>query len=158
MSRRGSLVEKKGVSSIVVIAVVAVIAVVTTGIVLYLATRGGEKHSINIVNPYDLIPVNAGSYKEYSFTVPSGAKNAHVVGSFIEATGNDIIVLIMDWTAFVNWQTGHQVSFYYSSGQLTTSDFDVSLPADKTIYVVYSNTLSLTGKTVISKVDLNYTM
>jgi len=160
-------VKERGVSSIVAIAIVAIIAVVAVGIGVYLATRSGEggggtapqEYSFNIVN--GLITVSAGNYQAYPFTIPSGAMNANIVGNFTASggSGNDIIVLIMDATAFVNWKNGHQVSVYYDSGQLTTSNFDVSLPAGGSYYLVFSNTFSIIStKNVQTRADLSYTM
>jgi RNA polymerase subunit RPABC4/transcription elongation factor Spt4 len=118
-----------------------------------------QEYTINIVN--GLITVNAGLYKYYMFSVPSGASNAHVSGTFTASggSGNDIVVLIMDSTNFINWQNGHSANTYYNSGPLTTSSFDVSLPAGESYYLVYSNTFStVSSKNVQTTVNLIYTM
>jgi hypothetical protein len=76
--------------------------------------------TVNIVN--GLITVNAGAYEDYTFTVPSGASNIQVSGSFTASggSGNDIKVYIFDQTDYINWENGHSASAYYQSGQTTT--------------------------------------
>ena len=164
--RRGGMKEK-GVSPaiIAVVAVVVVVAVIVVGFSI-LSQRSSpsestppQEHTSNIVN--GTISVSARNYQAYPFTIPSGATNAYVTGNFTASggTGNDIEVLIMDATAFINWKNGHQVSVYYDSGDLTTSNFDVSLPAGGSYYLVYSNTFALLfGKNVQTRADLIYTM
>ena len=68
---------------IVVVVIVATIAIV--GSVYYLATVNRSSilpqvHSENIV--HGLITVQAGSYNDYWFTVPVGATNAYLTGTF----------------------------------------------------------------------------
>lgn len=112
----------------------------------------------NIVNGN--IGVSAGQYQDYQVTVPAGAYNAQLTGSFRASggSGNDIIVYVLDQTNFVNWQNGHQVSAEYNSGQLTTSTFSLNLPASGTYYLVYSNTFStFSSKTVNTQANLAYT-
>ena len=131
---------------------------------LYLSniSEGGNilssPHSTNIVN--GMITINAGSYNYYEFTLPQGATNVQLQGNFYAAggSGNDIDVVVMNPTSFINWKNGHTVNCYYSSGQLTTSTFNVNLPSDAgTYYLVYSNTFSLfSQKNVNTQVNLNY--
>ena len=67
-------------------------------------------------------------------------------GSFTASggSGNDIRVLIMDSTAFTNWQNGHQVNIYYDSGQQTTGSISTSLPnGPGTYYLVYNCVLDV---------------
>ena len=65
----------------------------------------------NIVN--GVIPVEAGKYVYYQFSVPS---QASISGDFTAfgGSGNDIKVLILDETAYINWINGHSVSAYYN--------------------------------------------
>jgi competence protein ComGC len=145
------------VQKVLIVLIVAAILILFT--VPYLSNLPGvQTKSVNIVN--GLITVNANSYEDYQFTLPSSATNVHVSGSFTASggSGSDIIVYIMDSTEFTNWSTGHQVSTYYNSGQLTTSSFDVALPNGAgTYYVVYDNTYSLLSqKNVNTQVNLNY--
>ncbi|MGA2308201.1 MAG: hypothetical protein ABSG57_01470 [Candidatus Bathyarchaeia archaeon] len=144
-----------------------IVVVIVLGSVLVLSFRGlgggggitQSTHTVNIVN--DLITVNANDYEYYPFYVPSGATNVQVQGSFTASggSGNDIEVLIMGSTDFINWQNGHQASAYYDSGQLTTSSFDVPLPSGQgTYYLVYSNTFSIISqKNVNTQANLSYT-
>ena len=104
-----------------------------------------------------VITVSPASYKAFPFYVPSGVANVHVEGSFTTSggIGNDIQVIIMDSTAFQNWKNGHEVSVYYTSGKLTTSSFDVSLPSGETYYLVLDNAFSLISS---KNVDIEATL
>lgn len=144
------------------IGIIVVVIVVVAIIGVALSTGGGgvipQQQTVNIVN--GLITVNADSYESYQFSVPSGASSVSVSGSFTASggSGNDIVVLVMDSTNFVNWQNGHSASTYYNSGQVTTGTISASLPAGATYYLVYSNTFSIfSSKTVQTTVDLVYT-
>ncbi len=152
------------------IAIVAVIVV--AGFVALNAIRiptsqqGGllpQERSINIVN--GLITVQAGGWQAYPFTVPRVATNVHVKGQFTASggSGNDVIVLIMDETAFINWKNGHQVNVYYNSGKLTTSSISATLPtvvdSSSTFYLVYDDIFStFASKNVQTTVNLTYTI
>ncbi|MDP3106216.1 MAG: hypothetical protein Q8M95_16615, partial [Candidatus Methanoperedens sp.] len=72
-------------------------------------------------------PVGAGNYIYYQFSVPS---QASISGDFTAfgGSGNDINVLILDETAYINWINGHSVSAYYNSGKMTTGSISASLP------------------------------
>ena len=114
--------------------------------------------SSNVVN--GLISVGAGQYEDYQITVPDGASNVQLTGNFQASggSGNDIIVLVMDQTDFVNWQNGHQASAFYNSGQLTTATISASLPGSGTYYLVYSNAFStFSSKNVNTQANLAYT-
>ena len=112
--------------------------------------------SQNLVNGTITVPAGECYYK--SFSVTSIMQNAMVTGSFQASGGsrNDIVTLIMDDMAFNNWVNGHQVQFYYQSGQITVANIDVFLPSGE-YYLVFSNTFStFTSKNVITRVDLNW--
>ena len=114
-------------------------------------------HTTNIVN--GLVTVNANSYEEYTFTIPSGASSIQVSGSFTASggSGNDIKVLIVDQSDFVNWENGHTCQCYYQSGQETTGSISASLPSSGTYVLVYDNTFSLfSQKNVNTQVNLSY--
>jgi hypothetical protein len=146
------------------IAIIVMIVFATAAVLAFRGSIGGggtntaDTHATNIVN--GLITVNAGYYEYYPFYVPSGAANVQIQGGFTASggSGNDIVVMIMDSTSFINWRNGHQVNVYYNSGQLTTSNFDVSLPSGSgSYYLVYSNTFSLISqKNVNTQVNLSY--
>jgi hypothetical protein len=98
--------------------------------------------------------VNAGQ-----FSVPNGATDVKVTGRFIASggSGNDIIVIIMSDTDYINWRNGHSASTYYNSGKVTADDIDVTLPAGKSYYLVFDNTFSvISTKNVSANIELNY--
>lgn len=109
----------------------------------------------NIVN--SVIPVGAGKYVSYQFSVPT---QASISGDFTAfgGSGNDIEVVILDETAYINWINRHQVQTYYNSGQMTTDSITANVPAGK-YYLIYSNTFStLSNKNVKTNVDVSYTI
>ena len=121
-------------------------------------TQTSTSVSSNVVNGQ--ISVSAGQSEDYQITVPDGASNAQLTGNFQASggSGNDIIVMVMDQTDFVNWQNGHQVSTLYNSGQLTTASVSASLPGSGTYYLVYSNAFStFSSKSVNTQVNLTFT-
>ena len=145
------------------IIVIVSIAVLTSVLALGSYGTGGgggilpSPHTVNIVNR--LITVNSLGYEYYPFYVPSGATDVYVQGSFTASggSGNDIEVLIMDSTEFINWLNEPQASAYYNSGQVTTSNFNVHLPSGSgTYYLVYSNKFSSTQKNVLTLAYLSY--
>lgn len=74
-------------------------------------------------------------------------------------SGNDIIVLVMGATDYVNWENEHQASTYYDSGQITTGGFNVILPSSGTYHLVYSNQFSIIStKNVNTQANLAYTI
>ena len=63
----------------------------------------------------------------------------------------------MDHANFINWQNGHQHTWYYTSGQFTTGSISASLPGAGTYDLVYSNTFStVSSKNVDTTVYLYY--
>lgn len=109
----------------------------------------------NIVN--SVVPVAAGKYVYYQFSVPS---QASISGDFTAfgGSGNDIIVLILDETAYINWINGHSVSTYYNSKQMTIGSITASVPSGN-YYLIYSNTFStVSNKNVKTNVDISYTI
>jgi hypothetical protein len=137
---------------------IAVVQKKTVTTVIYSTTEVPQTFSSNVVN--GIIAVNAGNYQSYRVTAPTGAYNLQLSGSFTASggSGNDIVVLIMDETNYVNWQNGHQASAYYNSGQVTTKSFSVNLPTGGAYYLVYSNTFStFSDKNVNTQANLGYT-
>ena len=120
------------------------------------ATPTLVSRSSNLVN--GTITVQASNYYRQQFSVTSAMQNATVSGSFRASggSGNDIKVLILDSTAFINWANGHAVSTYYSSGQLTTTSFNTPLPAGS-YYLIFDNTFSvLSSKQVNTQGNLQW--
>lgn len=63
--------------------------------------------------------------------------------------GNDIRVLVMSETDYLNFINGHKASALYDSGPLTTATIAVPLPSLGKFYLVFDNSFSLlTPKTV----------
>jgi len=109
----------------------------------------------NIAN--GVIPVGAGNYYYYQFSVPTQAR---VSGDFTAfgGSGNDIEIFILDETAYINWINHHSVSTYYNSGQMTTGSITADLPKGN-YYLIYSNTFStFSNKNVKTNVDVSYTI
>ncbi len=114
-------------------------------------------HTTNIVN--GLATVNSNSYETYTFTIPSGASNIQVSGSFTASggSGNDIKVLILAQSDFTNWKNGHSAQCYYQSGQTTTGTISASLPTSGTYVLVFDNTFSVfSQKNVNTQADVSY--
>jgi hypothetical protein len=111
----------------------------------------------NVVNA--TISVEAMDRAAYRVEVGESQKDPHIVGSFRASggAGNDIKVFIMTETDYVNWANGHQGSTFYSSGQLTTSSFDVGPLAPGNYRVVFDNSFStFSRKNVTTRVELKY--
>jgi hypothetical protein len=113
--------------------------------------------SDNIINA--TFGVAAADHAAYGVTVGESYRDAHIVGSFRASggMGNDIQVLIMSATDYINWANGHRGSTYYSSGQLTTSSFDVGPLPPGSYRVVFDNSFSIfSRKNVSAQVELKY--
>jgi hypothetical protein len=111
----------------------------------------------NIVNA--TISVEAMNHAAYRVEIGESQKDPHIVGSFRASggMGNDIKVFIMTETDYVNWANGHGGSTYYSSGQLTTSSFDVGPLAPGNYRVIFDNSFStFSRKNVTTRVELRY--
>ncbi|MBA2084215.1 hypothetical protein DMTZ50_0016 [Dehalococcoides mccartyi] len=106
-----------------------------------LVTRSPITKNMNIVD--DTFDVYAGNYYKFKFSISSDMLNTRVGGSFYTSggSGNDIRVLILESTDYINWSNGHPVTPCYDSGKLTTHSFMLSLPAG-IYYLVLDNTFS----------------
>ena len=126
---------------IVVVVVVAVVAVLAANLALH------PPVSTSIVS--NTITVGAGTTQKFTFSVPDGASNAHVSGTFSAAggSGNDIIV-------YVDNSYGNAL---YNSGQVSTGNFNVNLSPSSNYSLVFDNTFStVSSKTVTAQATLNY--
>jgi len=104
------------------------------------------------------INVPASSWRYYTIAVTSAMLSPHLEGTFTASggSGNDIKVLVMTEADYVNWSNGHAVYPEYSSGQVTTGSFNVSLSTG-THYLVYDNSFSsVSSKDVTTTVHLKY--
>jgi hypothetical protein len=97
--------------------------------------------------------VNAGSYADYNFTVPSEFSKAWVDGTFTVSDDamNDIIVYVMNGGNFTHWQNGGSVNKYYDSGQVGAGDVTTMILPSGTYYLVFDNTFSATSKNLTAK-------
>jgi len=105
------------------------------------------------------IGVDSRSHEAYALTVDQAQRDAHIVGSFRASggMGNDIRVFVMREDDYINWANGHATSALYSSGQLTTSSFDIGPLSPGRYRVVFDNTFSmLSRKNVYTQVALKY--
>jgi hypothetical protein len=158
--------KKSNTTLILVIIIVVVVAVGVVGGALfvgnYIGTRVAslpKQHTANIVN--GVVTVSPGTFQYYQFSVPTGASDVFVNGTFLASggSGNDIIVLIMDNTNFINWENGHQATAFYNSGQITTATFTTVLPNGGLYDLVYSNTFStFSTKNVQTTANLYYSL
>src|SRR2546426_11571730 len=127
-------------NTVLIIAIVMIAVVVDAvigGILLFGAfntlSSTTTQRSLNIIN--GLITVQPGQYNGYTLTIPSGASSVVVNGTFTSGgSGNDIEVLVMDQTNYVNWSNSHQANAYYDSGQVTTDTISANLPGGGTYY------------------------
>jgi hypothetical protein len=113
-------------------------------------------HSDLIANTTFNVPSSTWSF--YTVDVTSAMLTPHLEGTFTASggSGNDIKVLVMTATDYINWSNGHTVYPEYNSGQLTTGSFDVYLSVGS-YYLVYDNSFStLSDKNVTTLVHLNY--
>lgn len=145
---------------VAVVLILVVVGAVIGGIVIFgvlSPLSSTTTHSYNIVN--GLITVQPSQYNYYVLTIPTSASSIVVSGSFTASggSGNDIDVLLMDQTNYVNWSNSHAFTAYYDSGQTTTGTFSANLPSGGTYYLVYSNTFStVSSKNVQTTANLSY--
>ncbi len=113
-------------------------------------------HSHLVANSTFNVP--AATWSFYTIDVTSEMLSPHLQGTFTASggSGNDIVVIVMTETDYINWSNGHAVYPEYSSGQVTTGSFDVYLSTGS-YYLVYDNSFSaVADKNVTTTVHLNY--
>lgn len=119
-------------------------------------------HSETIVEA--TVPVPSHNFAYYKFTVPPGAYNVVVNGTFTAAgnagggASNDVQVSILTDAAFVTWRSGFSSNTFYDSGRITQGDIEAELPSGAgAYYLVFDNKFSLrAGKSVQSSVSVRY--
>ena len=130
---------------------------VTTNHTINVSFATWETQTQNLVNA--TITVSPG-YHDIPFSVNlSTMTSPTVTGSFTASggSGNDINVIIMNSTDFINWSNKHQVYPLYSSGQLTTGNINVPITVSGQYYLVFDNTFStFSSKNVTTNVNLNW--
>jgi len=137
----------------VVAAALALIFLVWVVLIVY----SSMFNSVTIAN--ETLSVRPGGYVYYTVEVPSYAINPQLTISFTASggSGNDIYVLVMDSTDFINWQNGHSAYTIYNSGKVTAASTTVYLPGPGTYYIVFDNTFSwISTKTVSVNIVLQY--
>ncbi len=102
--------------------------------------------------------VNARTYTPFKIVVSREMTHARIEGSFTASgANNDIEVMLLDNTHFLNWQNRHTFTAAYESGRVTAGHIRASLPLPGTYYVVFSNRFSLLSrKTVVADVSLHF--
>ena len=76
-------------------------------------------------------------------------------GHFVAAggTGNDIRIMLLDQTNFLNWKNGHQAQTLFNSGKMTAVDMAVPITQAGNYYLVLDNTFSAFTEKVVSVED-----
>jgi hypothetical protein len=142
-TKRKNKLPRLIIVAVVLVAVVYVVGNLRTGRVSNTFLRPPVEQ--NLVDKSVTIP--SGSAYQTIFTVE---RNASLIGDFraFGGGGNDIQVLLMDETAYINWSNGHQVTVYYDSGKMTMGRINVSLRPGKYV-LVFSNAFSLLSQKVV---------
>jgi len=103
--------------------------------------------------------VGSGGHKAFRFTVTGDMEDARLVGSF-SASGDsryNVVVCLMDATAYENWVKDREVSTYYNSGQVDTDSFDLGCLRPGIYCLVYSNRFTEpSAKRVATRADLKF--
>jgi len=104
-----------------------------------------------LVNQNSLVDPNAFAWNTLSIDL-NLMKNCILKGSFVASGGsrNDIIVLLLDQTNFMNWKNGHQAFAVYNSGQTTAGDIELPISESGNYYLVLNNTFSIISKKAVN--------
>ena len=96
--------------------------------------------------------VDARSYKPFRVVVAADASNPQLEGTFsAKGANNDIEVLLLEETQYLNWQNRHKFRAVYESGRVTADRVRMALPPDAaTYFVVFSNRFSLLSQKDVS--------
>jgi hypothetical protein len=113
-------------------------------------------HTFQVVN--GIANVKADTYVDYPITVPSGALNISVSGTFTASggSGNDIKVYIFDSTNFGNYKNGKDFTDIYQSGQVTSASITANPLSSGTYYLVLDNKFSTTAEKTVN-IQATYT-
>lgn len=99
----------------------------------------------------------AGSaYSTYTLPLdPHAIHDCVLRGHFVAAggTGNDIRIMLLDQTNFLNWKNGHQAQTLFNSGKMTAVDMAVPITQAGNYYLVLDNTFSAFTEKVVSVED-----
>ena len=138
-----------------------VIIIVVVGVVASLIMLSPRVYTITILN--DQETVHARTYSPHPFSIPSGASNSSVSGTFTAQGGsdNDIKAYIIDDANFDNYTNSVQgigqgdFSYLYYSGQIHTASFRVNLPSGN-YYLVLDNMFSTSYQKLVN-IQMNAT-
>ena len=102
--------------------------------------------------------VNASTYRDYVFAIPSNSSSIHAAGTFTVQgnAGNGIIVYIFDSTNFETYEDGGDFGGLYQSTQATTALISSNMDSNGTYYLVLDNKLSTIAQTVNIQANVTY--
>ncbi|HEY6307752.1 MAG TPA: hypothetical protein VI488_14975 [Candidatus Angelobacter sp.] len=94
-------------------------------------------------------PIDASSAAYFNFSVPVGATNVRLEGTFsvtgppekgLEGTPQDVEVFLVSKKEFETWQNQNSPAALYSGGRMKQGTLDIPLPSDAgTYYLVFNN-------------------
>jgi hypothetical protein len=101
--------------------------------------------------------VNPRSYTPFKIVVENGMNNPRVEGTFsASGANNDIEVLLLEESQYLNWQNRHQFRAAYQSGRVTADRLKVELPTEPaTYFLIFNNRFSLiSNKGIVADLKL----
>jgi hypothetical protein len=105
-------------------------------------------------------PIQGGSAIHFKFSVPSGASDVLLEGTFTATGGssNDVAMALFSSDEFAKSQDQGTATALYESGRTHQAQLNIKLPPDAgTYYLVFSNNFLLsTPKVVRASVRLHY--
>ena len=143
---------------LVIIALAVIVIVVVSLFVAFSLQNQNQPLPTPVVQPIvsGNFTVNAGSYADYNFTVPSYFSEVWVDGTFTvsDVVVNGLRVYVMDGGNFTNWQNGQTANRYYDSGQVSSGNVTTTTLPSGTYYLVFDNTFSAVSKNVTADVSI----
>jgi hypothetical protein len=142
------------------VAIVAVILVLAVAGLIFVLDGGLSNHTQTVVVASGAAVVPRAFYRYDAFTVPSGAGNPVLSGSFTVNGDfhNQITVLVMSQADFAIWQSGVAVQNYSDSGQVSGASLEVPLSAGQSYVIVFWNTFSTVSATnIFGTITLTFT-
>lgn len=103
--------------------------------------------------------VEPGTFVSKRFDAPPRCSELQVNGRFTAKGGakNDIEVYVLDEDGFVNFTNRNHAEALYNSGRVTQATLDLSLPKNRTYYLVFNNRFSVvSNKVVTAAITANY--
>jgi hypothetical protein len=132
-----------------------VIIIVVVGVVASLIMQSPRVYTITIFN--DQETVSARTYTPHPFSIPSGASNSSVSGTFTAQgdSDNDIKIYIIDDASFGNYTNNNDFSYFYYSGQIHSASFSVNLSSGD-YDLVLDNKFSISSQKLVN-IQMNAT-